>query len=103
MNRGVAPAQWVVVPPTALTIQDGRFGKSRVIRYEPLVVRMSNQAIWLNASHSSLTQSPGCRNGPASSTTQSTPWVASSCAMVPPPAPEPMITTTGSVSSMILP
>ena len=55
MNRGVAPAQCVVVPPTALTIQVGRFGKSRDTRHEPLVVRMSSQAIWLNAGHSSLT------------------------------------------------
>ena len=54
MNRGVAPDQWVVEPPTALTIQAGRFGKSFATRQEPLVVRVSSQAIWLNASHSSL-------------------------------------------------
>ena len=55
LNRGVAPDQWVVVPPTAFTIQAGRFGKSRAIRQLPVVVRGSNQAIWLNASHSLLT------------------------------------------------
>ena len=54
MKRGVAPDQWVVVPPTALTIQVGRFGKSLATRQLPLVVRMSSQAIWLNARHSSF-------------------------------------------------
>ena len=54
MNRGVAPDQWVVEPPTALTIQVGRLGKSFATRQEPLVVRRSNQAIWLNAAHSSF-------------------------------------------------
>ncbi len=55
MNRGVAPDQWVVEPPTALTIQAGRFGKSLRTRHDPLVVRMSSQAIWPNAAHSSFT------------------------------------------------
>ena len=54
MKRGVAPAQCVVVPPTALTIHAGRFGKFSDTRHEPLVVRMSNQAIWENAAHSSF-------------------------------------------------
>ena len=54
MNRGVAPDQWVVDPPTALTIQAGRFGKSFDTRHDPLVVRMSSQAIWANARHSSF-------------------------------------------------
>ena len=61
MKRGVAPAQWVVVPPTALTIQVGRLGKSVATRQDPDVVRLSSQAIWLNAGHSSLTQSSWVR------------------------------------------
>ena len=51
----------MVEPPTALTTQAGRFGKLRDTRQEPLVVRMSSQAIWLNAAHSSFTQSSGSR------------------------------------------
>ena len=54
LKRGQAPAQWVVVPPTALTVQAGRSGKSVATRQVPDVVRGSSQAIWLNAGHSSL-------------------------------------------------
>jgi hypothetical protein len=32
LKRGLAPAQCVDVPPTALTVQAGRFGKSRATR-----------------------------------------------------------------------
>jgi hypothetical protein len=53
LKRGLAPAQWVVVPPTALQVHAGRLGKSFAIRHEPEVVRVSSQAIWLNAGHSS--------------------------------------------------
>ena len=49
-----APAQWVVVPPTALTIQAGRPLKSLATRQSPLVVRASVQASWPKLSHSSL-------------------------------------------------
>ena len=41
-KRRLAPAKWMVVPPTALTIQAGRFGKSRAIRQVPEVVRVSS-------------------------------------------------------------
>ena len=78
MNRGVAPDQCVVVPPTAFTIQAGRFGKSLVMRYEPLVVRMSSQAIWPNAAHSSFSQSSTLKWRPASMSTQGTPLRVSS-------------------------
>ena len=55
LKRGVAPAQCVDEPPTALTVHAGRFGKSLATRKEPDVVRGSSHAIWLKASHSSLT------------------------------------------------
>jgi len=54
LKRGQAPAQWVEVPPTALTVHAGRFGKSLATRQLPEVVRRSVQAICWNAGHSSL-------------------------------------------------
>ena len=55
----LAPAKCVVVPPTAFTIQAGRFGKSFATRQLPLVVRMSSQASCAKLSHSSLMKSSG--------------------------------------------
>jgi hypothetical protein len=97
LKRGHAPAQCVVVPPTILHVHAGRPGKSRAILHDPEVVRGSSQAILLNASHSSFTKSSWVRRGPASSSTTRTPCWQSSLARVPPPAPDP-ITTTTSVS-----
>src|SRR3954467_12142688 len=56
-NRSDAPAQCVVEPPTALTIQAGRPEKSFATRHVPDVVRASVQASWEKLSHSSLTKS----------------------------------------------
>src|ERR1700746_528587 len=50
-KRSDAPAQWVVEPPTALTIQAGRFGKSLATRQLPEVVRMSDHASCAKLSH----------------------------------------------------
>src|SRR3954466_6450661 len=94
MNRGVAPDQCVVEPPTALTIHAGRFGKSFATRQLPDVVRMSDQASCEKLSHSSLTKSCSSMRAPASRITTLTPFCAISLPSVPPPAPEPMITTT---------
>jgi hypothetical protein len=55
LKRGQAPAQCVDVPPTAFTVQAGRFGKSLATRQLPEVVRGSSQAICVKAGHSSLT------------------------------------------------
>ncbi len=96
--RRLAPAQCVVVPPTVLQIHAGRFGKSLAMRQLPEVVRVSLQASWLNEGHSSLTKVPWFCRAPASSSTTGMPFWQSSLARVPPPAPEPMITTTESSS-----
>src|SRR5215813_1035893 len=93
-KRSEAPAQCVVEPPTALTIQAGRLGKSFATRQLPEVVRMSDQASWVKLSHSSLTKSWISTRAPASRITTLMPFCASSLPSVPPPAPEPMITTT---------
>src|SRR5882757_7887927 len=93
-KRSEAPAQCVVEPPTALTIQAGRFAKSLATRQLPDVVRMSDQASWVKLSHSSLTKSCNSMREPASRITTLTPFCASSLPSVPPPAPEPTITTT---------
>ena len=58
------------------------------------MVRMSFQASWPKLSHSSLTKSSISWRGPASRMTTLMPLWASSLASVPPPAPEPMMTTT---------
>ena len=55
--RSDAPAQCVVVPPTVLQIQAGRFGKSLATRQVPDVVRLSSQASWRKAFHSSFMKS----------------------------------------------
>src|SRR5262249_21775355 len=55
---------------------------------------MSDQASWVKLSHSSLTKSWFSMRGPASRITTLTPFCASSLPSVPPPAPEPTITTT---------
>src|ERR1700744_5358702 len=92
--RRLAPAQCVVVPPTVLQIHAGRFGKSFATRHEPDVVRVSSHESILKASHSDVEKSPCVCDLPASSTTTSMPFCASSFASVPPPAPDPMTTTT---------
>ena len=95
-SRSEAPAQWVVVPPTVLQIHAGKPEKSFAMRQVPEVVRGSSQASWLNDFHSSLTKLALDCIAPASSTTTLMPFCASSLASVPPPAPEPMMTTTES-------
>src|SRR5690348_11697918 len=55
---------------------------------------MSDQASWVKLSHSSLTKCWFSMRGPASRMTTLTPFCASSLPSVPPPAPEPTITTT---------
>jgi hypothetical protein len=77
-----------------LTIQAGRPGKSLATRQLPDVVRWSSQASWPKESHSSLMKSEYSTRGPASRMTTSIPFCASSLPSVPPPAPEPMMTTT---------
>jgi len=86
----------MVVPPTALTIQAGRLGKSFETRQPPLAMRLSSQASCAKESHSSLMKSSYSMRLPASSMTTSMPFWASSLPRVPPPAPEPMMTTTPS-------
>src|SRR3954453_10885793 len=93
-KRSDAPAQCVVEPPTAFTIQAGRLAKSLATRQLPDVVRMSDHASWVKLSHSSLTKSWFSTRAPASSMTTLTPFCASSLPSVPPPAPEPTTTTT---------
>src|SRR5579885_151723 len=95
-SRSDAPAQWTVVPPTVLQIHAGRFGKSFAMRQVPDVVRLSSHASWLNANHSSLRNVAGDWRCPASSRTTFRPLRQSSLASVPPPAPEPTISTTES-------
>ena len=55
---------------------------------------MSVQASWVKLSHSSLTKSSISWRAPASSMTTLMPFCASSLPSVPPPAPEPTMTTT---------
>src|SRR5258705_9753206 len=93
-KRSEAPAQCVVDPPTAFTIHAGRLAKSLATRQLPDVVRMSVQASWVKLSHSSLVKSWFSMRAPASRITTLTPFCASSLPSVPPPAPEPTITTT---------
>ena len=58
------------------------------------------QLSWAKLARSSFTKSCGEIRSPASSSTTRTPWRQSSCASVPPPAPEPT-TTTRSPSSWL--
>ena len=92
-KRSEAPAQCTVEPPTDFTIQAGRLAKSRATRHEPEVVRMSVQASWAKLSHSSLMKSAISLREPASRITTLMPFCASSLPSVPPPAPEPTMTT----------
>src|SRR5262245_14237780 len=55
---------------------------------------MSDHATCVNLTHSSLTKSCNSMRAPASRITTLTPFCASSLPSVPPPAPEPTITTT---------
>src|SRR5579871_1064937 len=95
-RRSEAPAQCVVVPPTVLQVHAGRLGKSLATRQEPEAVRLSSHASCLKANHSSLRKVWGDWRSPASSRTTLKPLWQSSLASVPPPAPEPMMTTTES-------
>src|SRR3979411_3309478 len=92
--RSDAPAQCVVVPPTVLQIHVGRPEKSLATRHEPDVVRLSSQPSRPKEAHSSLINGAGDSRLPASSSTTFTPCLHNSFARVPPPAPEPMTTTT---------
>src|SRR5438445_2295927 len=92
--RSEAPAQWTVEPPTDLTIQAGRPGKSLATRQVPDVVRLSSHEILRNMPHSSLLKSAISVRLPASRQTTLMPFWASSLESVPPPAPEPTTTTT---------
>ena len=94
--RREAPAQWVVVPPTVLQIQAGRPAKSRATRQLPEVVRLSSHEICRKLFHSSFWKVSMLSCLPASSITTLMPFWASSLPSVPPPAPEPTITTTES-------
>src|SRR5512140_561520 len=94
--RSDAPAQCVVVPPTVLQIHAGRPEKSLATRHVPDVVRLSSHANWPNDAHSSLMNVAGDSRLPASSRTTLAPLLHNSFASVPPPAPEPMTTTTES-------
>jgi len=84
------------VPPTVLQIHAGRPAKSLATRHVPDVVRLSSQASCPNDFHSSLMKVAGDSRLPASSSTTLTPFRHNSFASVPPPAPEPMMTTTES-------
>jgi hypothetical protein len=95
-KRSEAPAQWIVEPPTALTIQAGSPAKSFATRHVPEVVRGSSQEICPKLAHSSFWKSSISWRPPASRITVSTPFIASSAPSVPPPAPEPITTTTES-------
>src|ERR1700691_371156 len=92
-NRSDAPAQCTVDPPTDLTIHAGKLAKSLATRQLPDVVRMSVHASCVKLSHSLLMKSCNSVRGPASRITTLTPFCASSFPNVPPPAPEPMMTT----------
>src|SRR6202011_5324261 len=92
--RSDAPAQWVVVPPTVLQSHVGRPEKSLATRHVPDVVRLSHQASGPKDAHSSLMNVAGDSRLPASNSTTFTPCLHNSFASVPPPAPEPMTTTT---------
>src|SRR5262245_30749360 len=87
----------MVEPPTALTIQAGSPEKSLATRQLPEVVRLSSQEICTKFAHSLLTNSSISTRGPASRQTTSMPFCANSLDRVPPPAPEPMTTTTPSL------
>src|SRR5216684_3017992 len=93
-KRSDAPAQWTVEPPTDFTIHAGRLGKSLATRQSPDVVRISVHASCVKLSHSLLMKSWSSVRGPASRITALTPFCASSLPSVPPPAPEPIMTTT---------
>src|SRR3984893_16040054 len=95
-NRNDAPAQWTVDPPTDFTIHAGRLAKSLATRQLPDVVRISVHGSCVKLSHSLLTKSCISVRGPASRITTLTPFWANSLPNVPPPAPEPTITTTPS-------
>ncbi|MNF41722.1 hypothetical protein D3C84_227540 [compost metagenome] len=56
-KRRATPAQCTVLPPTALTIQAGRFGWLRATSQLPVAMRLSSQEILLNIAHSSFSMS----------------------------------------------
>ena len=69
-----------------------------VLRHAPVAGgrALVDQAIWAKLAHSSLTKSCISMRPPASRMTTLTPFWASSLPSVPPPAPEPTMTTTPS-------
>src|SRR5437588_867178 len=83
---------------TAYSLADPRRQVGEVLGDLPSagVVRLSSQASWLNAHHSSLRKVVGDWCLPASSSTTLKPFWQSPLANVPPPAPEPIMTTTES-------
>ena len=92
------PAQCKVVPPTPLHVQVGASAKFSAISEAPVHSRLSRQVNLPSMAYSSFSKSVAWKRGPASKTTTSIPFCASSLASVPPPAPEPTITTTESSS-----
>src|SRR5271170_3304766 len=74
--------------------QSSRSGDDFATYQEPEEVRGSNQVNAPNMPISSFWKSVISMRRPASRTTTEIPFFASSFASVPPPAPEPMITTT---------
>src|SRR6188474_1834378 len=90
--RGVTAPQWVVVPPTVLASQAGKPGLVFAGAQSPLLVRGSSQVSCAKASFGTCEKLAVDSRLPASSSTTLIPRRVSSCASVPPPAPEPMIT-----------
>jgi hypothetical protein len=84
----------VVVSPTVLQTHDGRLGKSFARRQVPDVLRLSSHASCERDFHSSLMKVAQDCKAPAFRTKPLMPFRANSLASVPPPAPEPMMTTT---------
>src|SRR5271170_1107746 len=74
--------------------QSSRSGDDFATYHEPDEVRGSNQVNAPNIPISSFWKSVISMRFPASRTTTEIPFFVSSFASVPPPAPEPMITTT---------
>jgi len=97
--RYARPFQCSVEPPTAFTVHNGAEGDTVAASHVPVACRLSSQVSCPNAAPSSWMNSFGSIRLPASRTTTWIPREASSCATVPPPAPEPMMTIAGSLRS----
>src|SRR5271167_2633800 len=99
-RRGVAAVQCTVVPPTVRQCQAGSVGEVLTGSQVPLCERGSSQVSCANASPGFCEKVASDWRLPASNITTLRPRRVSSLAMVPPPAPEPTMTTTsGSLSS----